>query len=316
MIKSHIQIFFTLCAMKLLELGYTTIRDCGDNSCRGTVALSRSIEAGRLVGPAIIPCGLILCPTAPSTSDWLAERIDGVDNTRQMARRALLKGAKFLKLYGSASMMAPTKETGYPIIGPEEIREAVKVAENYSTYVSIHSHGARAMDQAVRAGVHTVEHASLISEETLQYIDENRKGFGIVPTLAVVYGTMSGDPHSNPEVQARSLSIKENIIASLKNAYRHGVTIGWGTDIVQTAYEKDPGVEFRLRKEWLEYKNEDIIKQATINSAKLMYLDDKIGTVKEGKNADLIVVSGDPVEDITVMYSSPEHVIKGGRLIR
>lgn len=77
-----------------------------------------------------------------------------------------------------------------------------------------------------------------------------------------------------------------------------------------------PGVEFRLRKEWLEYKNEDIIKQATINSAKLMYLDDKIGTVKEGKNADLIVVSGDPVEDITVMYSSPEHVIKGGRLIR
>lgn len=77
-----------------------------------------------------------------------------------------------------------------------------------------------------------------------------------------------------------------------------------------------PGVEFCLRKEWLEYKNEDIIKQATINSAKLMYLDDKIGTVKEGKNADLIVVSGDPVEDITVMYSSPEHVIKGGRLIR
>ena len=77
-----------------------------------------------------------------------------------------------------------------------------------------------------------------------------------------------------------------------------------------------PGRVHRLRKEWLEYKNEDIIKQATINSAKLMYLDDKIGTVKEGKNADLIVVSGDPVEDITVMYSSPEHVIKGGRLIR
>lgn len=204
MIKSHIQIFFTLCAIKLLELGYTTIRDCGDNSCRGTVALSRSIEAGRLVGPTIIPCGLILCPTAPSTSDGLAECIDGVDNTRQMARRALLKGAKFLKLYGSASMMAPTKETGYPIIEPEEIREAVKVAENYSTYVSIHSHGARAMDQAIRAGVHTVEHASLISEETLQYIDENRKDFGIVPTLAVVYGTMSGDPHINPEVQARS----------------------------------------------------------------------------------------------------------------
>ena len=92
--------------------------------------------------------------------------------------------------------------------------------------------------------------------------------------------------------------------------------IGWGTDIVQAAYEQDPGLEFRLRKEWLEYSNEDIIRQATINSAKLMYMDDKIGSVKVGKAADLVVVDRDPVEDITVMYKSPSHVIKKGRLIR
>ena len=75
-------------------------------------------------------------------------------------------------------------------------------------------------------------------------------------------------------------------------------------------------MEFRLRKEWLDYSNEDIIRQATINSAKLLYMDKTIGTVKEGKLADLIVVDRDPVEDITVMYDKPAHVIKGGRLIR
>ena len=185
-------------AMKLLELGYTTVRDCGDNPCRTTIPLSRSIDAGRLVGPTIVPSGPIMCPTAPGTATWLAERIDGVDNTRQMVRRNLLLGAKFIKLYGSASMMTPAKETGYPIIEPEEIREAVKIAKNYSTYVSIHSHGARAIDQAVRAGVHTVEHASMISEETLNYIDQNNLDVGIVPTLAVVYGTMTGDPTAIP----------------------------------------------------------------------------------------------------------------------
>ena len=74
----------------------------------------------------------------------------------------------FLKLYVSASMHAPGRETGIPIIEPEEIRAAVRVAQNYNTYVAIHCHGARAIDNAVRAGVHTVEHASMISEETLQ----------------------------------------------------------------------------------------------------------------------------------------------------
>lgn len=303
-------------ASAMLDMGYTTIRDAGDNHSRPTIALSRAIDSGKLVGPTIIPAGPILCPTAPNTSDWLAERIDGVENTRRMARRSLLLGGKYLKLYGSASMHAPTKETGYPIIEPEEIREAVKVAKNYSTYVSIHCHGARAIDNAVRAGVHTVEHASMISEETLQYIDKSGEDIGIVPTLSVFYGSVSGGAGNNEETRVRSNRIKGTVIESLKNAYRHGVRIGWGTDVVKDAYVDDPSLEFRLRKEWLEYKDADIIQQATINSAKLLYMDDKIGSVRAGKRADLIVVDGDPSEDITVMYQRPLHVIKNGTIIR
>ena len=303
-------------ATSMLDLGYTTIRDCGDNPCRSTVPLARSIEAGRLTGPTIIPGGPIMCPTAPNTATWLAERIDGVDNTRKVVRENLLKGAQFIKMYGSASMSAPTQEVGYPIIEEEEIREAVKIAKNYNTYVAIHSHGARAIDQAVRAGVHTVEHASLISEETLQYIEKTGADVGIVPTLFVFSNSLKPNPTITPAVAAHLSKIKENVIASLKNAYRHGIRIGWGTDVVQTDYEATPGKEFQLRKEWLEFSNEDILRQATIQSAKLMYLDDKIGSVKTGKAADLIVVDRDPVEDISVMYDKPLHVIKKGTVIR
>lgn len=302
----------------MLDLGITTVRDVGDNPSRPAIALSRAIDAGKLPGPNIIPSGPILCPTAPSTSDCIAERIDGRDNTRLMCRRNLVSGAKFIKLYGSASMTAPCKETGYPIIEPEEIEEAVKVAKNYSTYVSIHCHGAKAIDNAVKAGVHTVEHASMITEETLQYIDDNHLDVGVVPTLFVFRDSVAGMEGSNEEMVNRLGKIKADVIASLKNVYQNhkGILMGWGTDVIQTRYAQEPGAEFKLRKEWLECTDEDIIKQATINSAKLMYMDDQIGSVKVGKMADLIVVDSDPSKDITVMYQKPLHVIKSGNLIR
>ena len=303
-------------AATLLDLGITTVRDAGDNPARPTVALSRAIDAGRLMGPTIVPSGPIMCPTAPNTDTWLAERIDGVDSTRKVVRNNLFLGAKYIKMYGSASMSAPTKEVGYPIIEPEEIREAVRIAKNYNTYVAIHCHGARAIDQAVRAGVHTVEHASLISEETLRYIEETGADVGIVPTLFVISNSFVPSPTIAPAVAEHLKSIKGQVIASLKNAYQHNIMIGWGTDVTQADYIADCGKEFRLRKEWLDYSNEDIIKQATINSAKLMYMDDQIGSVKVGKTADLIVVDHDPVDDITVMYNKPLHVIKKGVLLR
>jgi len=82
------------------------------------------------------------------------------------------------------------------------------------------------------------------------------------------------------------------------------------------AYQKIPGEEFRMRKEFLDFANVDILKQATINSARLIMKDDQIGSIKVGKCADLIVVEGDPVQDISVMYTPPAHVFKDGKLIR
>lgn len=301
-------------ANKLLDLGYTTIRDCGDGHAWATLYLMKAIDAGRMVGPTIIPCGPILCPTAERTSDFLLTRIDGPYDTRQKARAAIRKGAKFLKLYGSASMNSLVGEPGHPIIEIDELKEAVAVANQYNTYVSIHSHGATAIDNAVKSGVKTIEHASLIKDETVQYIKENCPETGLVPTLWVIYNNTTPDKTGPLADKVRKLY--KQVCECLKNAYKNGIQLGWGTDVRLKDYENAPETEFKLRKEHLEYADEDIIKQATINSAKLLGMDDKIGTVKVGKVADLIVVDGDPSKDITVMYHTPEHVIKAGKVIR
>ncbi|MBQ1907394.1 MAG: amidohydrolase family protein, partial [Firmicutes bacterium] len=87
-------------------------------------------------------------------------------------------------------------------------------------------------------------------------------------------------------------------------------------DVSLEKFTSDPMREFRLRKETLGFTNEDILRQATIDSAKIIYQDDKIGSVRPGKFADFVVVDGDPVSDISVMYKVPEHVVKGGEIVR
>lgn len=301
----------------LLDLGYTTVRDCGDNpNSQNTFALSNAFETGRLKGPTLITCGSILAPTSLGTNSGICMFFDGTNEVRKLARTMFSEGAKFIKLYGTGSMATPGMPTGFPIIQEDEVLEAVKIAKDYGTYVAVHAHGTETIDMLVRAGVHTIEHASLISEKTLQYMEASGVDVGIVPTLSVFSQSFKPAPNITPEVAAHLSNLKDQVVSSLKNAYRHGVQIGWGTDTMMSDYRDHPETEFKLRKEWLDYKDEDIILQATINSAKLLGLGDKIGTVKVGKDADLIVVDGDPSKDITVMYNRPLHVIRRGQVIR
>jgi imidazolonepropionase-like amidohydrolase len=229
-----------------------------------------------------------------------------------------MKGADFIKLYGTGSMMAKGSEPGVQIMDDDEILEAVRVAESKGSYCAMHAHGTKAIDAAVHCGVSTIEHASFIGEETLKYMD-GRTDCGIVPTLATVWDIIENtDPTTDygSYVIAKVKELVSEISSCLSNACKnHDVLVGWGTDTPMSAYLNDPGMEFRVRKQLLDCSNIDLLKQATINSAKIMRLDDSIGSIKEGKCADLIVLKGDPVADISVMNEKPVHVIKSGKLI-
>jgi len=135
---------------------------------------------------------------------------------------------------------------------------------------------------------------------------------GLVLTVSLVYNWLKMDP-----IPADKKETIDHMVASLRNAYHnHDVLIGWGTDIDMPIQMQEVGGEFRLRKELLDFSNIDMLKQATINSAKLLMIDHKVGSIKVGKQADLVVIDGDPVEDISLMYTAPTHVIKSGALIR
>jgi len=307
-------------AQYLLNIGITTLRDVGDDEFRPATAVKNAVDQGIVIGPRIIDSGMTLCPTEIGTEVFenITMYVDSPMEMRKAVRLNFQKGAQFIKLYGSGSMMASGSEPGMRIMEEDEIREAVKIATSKNSYCAIHCHGTEAIDLAVRCGVRTIEHASFIGDQTLQYMD-GRTDVGIVPTLAVLKDlTESTDSNSDygSFVIEKTKRLTNDIVKALKNAYRYNILIGWGTDVQLAAYQKFPGAEFQMRKELLDYANIDILKQATINSARLIMKDDQIGSIKIGKCADLIVVNGDPVEDISVMYTPPVHVFKDGKLIR
>ncbi|MBS4786360.1 MAG: amidohydrolase family protein [Clostridiales bacterium] len=300
-------------AQALLDAGFTTVRDMGDVDCLPAKYVRDAINKGRLTGSRIFTSGPII-ESSWTDSTTMGCLADGPMEFRKAARMTMARGADFLKLYGSGSLLMPSNEPGYPIIEPEEIREAVTQARQNSTYVAIHAHGATAIDMAAHEGVHTIEHASMIREDTLAYIEDHYEEIGLVPTLYAFNGILEAPDTPNG---VRAHKLLKQIVSSLKSACnQHHVQIGWGTDVGLKIFEQDPMKEFRLRKEMLDCSNEDILRQATIGSARLMYLDDQLGSIREGKLADLIVVDGDPLADISVLYRKPDHVLKEGVLIR
>ena len=306
-------------AQCLLDLGYTTIRDCGDIKYYAVSSVKKAINSGIVEGPRIINSGLFLCPTDAGNRGLegldILRMVDGPMEMRREARESFMYGADFVKLYASGTMMVMGSEPGVLTMEEDEIREAVKIANKFGSYCAMHCHGEEGIDVAVHCGVHTIEHASFIGDKTLKYLD-GRTDVGIVPTLAIVKDLCTPSPGLDPQLAELMKQRSTQIISCLKNAYKYDILIGWGTDVSMEATKKDPAAEFQMRKEVLGFENIDILKQVTINSAKLLYKDDSIGSIKVGKLADLIVVEGNPVDDISVMYSSPAHVFKGGKMIR
>lgn len=212
-------------------------------------------------------------------------------------------------------MMVVDSKPGRRIMEADEVREAVAIAERRGSYCACHCHGAEAIGVMIDNGVKTIEHASFITDDSCKKLD-GRRDIGIVPTLSCSCREMNElDGYGEAEL-ARFDKINAQRSVCIKNAYdNYDILMGWGTDLGITNHAKLPHIEWKERKE-IGFSNLDILKQATVNSAVLLGKDEEIGTVKAGKFADFVVVNGNPVENIEVMYEKPAHVIKGGALIR
>ena len=300
-------------AQWLLDNGYTTVRDVGDNKACPSIALRDYIDAGKIQGPRLFCSGPTLTPSDRGMQKPYSSghhyKVDSPMEMRHYARHNLMMGADFIKLYGTSSAIARRGGTpGSQIMAVDEMEAAVEVATRKNTYCAIHCHGGEACENAARVGVRTIEHATFIEPETLKYLETRKaEGHGIVITISVVkdnsWGTIPG-------------SVYQGAVRHLTGADQYDILIGWGTDTSWDFYQKHPYREFEMRKNDLGFSNINILKQATINTAVLINQGEKIGSVRAGKYADLIAVNGDPAADITAMYHKPVHVIKEGQLIR
>ena len=301
---------------RYLDYGYTTVRDCGS---LGRVAnfVRDLVCRDVLEGPDIISCGLILIPTEVEESDEIYDmyvNCDSPDEFRKGVRKELAEHADYIKIMASGSAFHPTGILSQPILAREELQAAVDAAALKGSYVAAHAHGDAAVRTCIETGVKTIEHATYIGEETLEILKQT-EGCYLVPTLSAMHVSRPDGEESSFWLQRLSEMLKfctENI----ERAYRAGCKLGFGTDSTVTMDQYEQGLEFKFRKEFCHMDNMDILLQATRYSAEIADIGDRVGRIEEGYLADLILVDGNPDEEMSVMYRRPEKVWKRGRLVR
>jgi imidazolonepropionase-like amidohydrolase len=303
-------------ALDTLKAGFTTVRDLGSND-RSVNYIRDAIEKGILPGPRIISCGKILTPTE-SGNDYFEKmysECDSADEVAKAARVEMKYGADFIKMMGSGAIMNPGGEPGSPICTDEEIRTAVNTAKIKNKYVAIHAHSAEAINQAIKCKVRTIEHASLIDDEAIKKLHNNEETY-IVPTLTAFAELVAHDNKGANIFREKAVTYCKIFKERMKKAYDSGVVMGFGTDQgVNNAFHGKNGNEFVYRKEWFHMSNIDILKQATINSAMIAMIDDKVGEIKTGKYADLVVLDGNPLDDISICKNSISFVVNSGKIV-
>lgn len=304
-------------AKAYLKLGYTTIRDAG-NDYYASVTVRDNINRGVLTGARVITSGKILTPTTRGNSSFgeLYKEIDGVDAMLKACRQESAAGVDFIKYMCTGAVLNLGGEPGQMVTSPAELRAVAEAAESLGTYVAAHCHGTTGIKEAIKAGIRTIEHASYMDEECIDMILKQGNVVSTVPTFAVAYSLateLSGPQLA--EFKAKGADAVAHMAKSLRLCQEGGVLAGFGTDLDMENALKYPGIEFRARADY-GFDNESILKQATIESAKILQVDDALGTICVGKLADLVVMDGAPDEDIACIEQYPFMVWKEGVLFR
>jgi imidazolonepropionase-like amidohydrolase len=290
------------------------------------------VEQGKLRGPRILPSGSFISQTGGHGDARLAheavhrgssipglvamnEVVDGVDQMRRAVREQLRRGATQVKVFASGGLASPTDPLEGLQFSVEEISAAVEVAHDWGTYVLAHCHTSPAIERALDGGVRSIEHGSMLEPATAERLA--REAAFMVPTLQVGDELLKEPDRFGltPDKQALAERVYRSALESVKLAEDTGVAIGSGSDLV--------GLEQRRRGREVVLKADVIgaeaaITSATRTNAELFRMEDRIGTVETGKEADLILVSGEPLADIGILADPTciPVVIKGSEVVK
>lgn len=312
----------TLRGVKNLRLmllsGFTTVRDVGSGGF-ADVALMRASDAGWIDAPRVIPSGHSLGITGGhcDQTGWrpgvlqgstLTGIADGVDEAIEAVRQQLKYGAKSIKICATAGVLSFEESVGAQQFTDEEMRAIVQEAARHGVKVAAHAHGSQGIIAAVRAGVASIEHGSMIDDEAVALMKQ--RGTYLVPTTYLADAIdLSVLP---PLLRSKAESILPQAKANLRRAIRNGVQIAFGTDAAVIPHEHAVREFAALVERGMTPLG--AIQAATINAADLLGTADR-GRVAPGMLADIVAVPGNPLADIRVMERAT-FVMKGGRIYK
>jgi imidazolonepropionase-like amidohydrolase len=313
-------------ARKTVMAGFTTVRNLGDVD-NETVALRKSINQGVTVGPRIYTAAKSIAttgghadPTNGRSSDLMGNPgprdgvINGVAQARQAVRQRYKDGADLIKITATGGVLSVAKSGQNPQFMTDELEAIVQTAKDYGMTVAVHAHGKEGMKRAILAGVNSIEHGTYMDKEIIKLMRKHDVYY--VPTILAgnfVAEKAKIDGYFPDIVRPKAAAIGPLIQATFARAHENGVLIAYGTDSGVSAHGNN-GQEFALMV-GAGMSEMDAILTATINAAKLLKIDKELGTVTQGKLADLVAVKGNPLEDISLMEKI-DFVMKDGKVVK
>jgi len=311
----------------MLSRGFTTIRDVG----RGDHGLARAVDEGYFTGPRMRFGGKQLSQTG-GAGDWRApsRRVyddnyyapaigvicDGVPEVRRAVREEVRRGAHHIKVYLSGAVDAPSDRVDSTQFSIEELNAIVEEATAANIYVAGHAYTSRAINFGLGCGVRSIEHGNLMDSSSIPYFHASSAFY--VPTI-VVYHALAAKSRAGElpaDIAGKLAVVTDGAMGALEMAHNAGIPIVYGTDLFADMHDQQLQ-EFVIRSE--VQPAADLIRSATTTAARLLNLAGEVGIVAPGAYADLLVVDGNPLDDIRVLTDPGRNlklIMKEGRIYK
>jgi imidazolonepropionase-like amidohydrolase len=312
-------------AKKTLMAGFTTVRDVGTYRAFVDIALRDAINDGTVVGPRMAVAGAYvtvssgggditgLSPDIVLPPDLRAGVANSTSEVRQRVREILNHGADFIKIIATGAVLTRGSKPGVSEFSEEEIRAAVEEAAKYGAKVTAHAHGTEGIKMAVRAGVASIEHGSLIDDEGIRLMKER----GTFLVADIYNGDYIASEYKRLGYPEEFLRKNEQTTEAQRNGFRKAVAAGlnlaYGTDAAVYPH----GENARQLPYMVRYGMTPMqaLQSATINAARNIGWEDRVGSLTPGKYADIIGVEGDALSDLG-KFMNVEFVMKGGQVVK
>lgn len=310
-------------AMRTLEAGFTTVRDVG-NSGQEMYALRDAINNGWIDGPRIIAAGGVgitgghadVSGVKPAYMEFLTDAsvCDGPYDCRRAARNEIKYGADLIKITSTGGVMTDRATGTGQQMEADEIAEIVRAAARMGRKVASHAHHEDGIVAALEGGVASVEHGSYTGDRAIRLFLET--GAYLVPTLlagkTVATAAVEAD-FMSPAIKEKAIRVGNDMAGNFEKAHKAGVKVAYGTDSGISPHGTNAEEAVLMVEAGMDEM--DVIVTATINSADLLDMSDSIGTIEAGKFADIIAVSGSPLDNIEELLDV-DFVMKGGKVFK